>query len=507
MNAEISTVASTLDHYNEYFPDRPAFIFLSHDLTHREVLTFGELYLLSTRFAARMKSRRVKRDDRVVILLPNCPERAVVEAGVQYFGAVSVNGRCQSKDLSDLVYILNQSKATTLIIDSDMYEQEWKSLKQKYVQLYGPDDRLTAITIPNLRLCIHVKRPERNEEGFLADLKTRWTQQHTAMPPQEPRHVNCVMVTAGGQDGRLPKLVVHTHRNIIAASRVITPRGDTPHVTYFMDHPMGVTRVLMDERAGPPTKGYPKFVYEAIRTEKCERAVLHPAITPPLFRYFKDREAEDLCISRLRMVWLSGEKITKKEVEATLKISNLVIVSYVTSEQMMSSMMAVTDASQYKDLCVGRAVHNAQVRVVGDDSNPVKPGVRGMLEIRSPLTFKEYLDDPKLTMQHMTPDGFFRTGDFGWVDHDGLLYVESRIGDCFTFAGTRVNPGWLEAQVQKFYGVEAALVVVTQTNADNLFGKQDICVCIVVDDESTTAALTRKKEEEEDEKKKKKKNL
>ncbi|KAK7476336.1 hypothetical protein BaRGS_00032454 [Batillaria attramentaria] len=346
MNAEISTVASTLDHYNEYFPDRPAFIFLSHDLTHREVLTFGELYLLSTRFAARMKSRRVKRDDRVVILLPNCPERAVVEAGVQYFGAVSVNGRCQSKDLSDLVYILNQSKATTLIIDSDMYEQEWKSLKQKYVQLYGPDDRLTAITIPNLRLCIHVKRPERkfvhlesddllevddddiilppdvDEEGFLADLKTRWTQQHTAMPPQEPRHVNCVMVTAGGQDGRLPKLVVHTHRNIIAASRVITPRGDTPHVTYFMDHPMGsaeghfaltlfagVTRVLMDERAGPPTKGYPKFVYEAIRTEKCERAVLHPAITPPLFRYFKDREAEDLCISRLRMVWLSGEKV------------------------------------------------------------------------------------------------------------------------------------------------------------------------------------------------------
>lgn len=514
MNAEAINLSMVLDHWNEYAPDRRAFVFLDQFCVSPVVLTFGQLCELSLRFAAVLKSRGVRRDDRVVVLLPNCPERVLVEGGIQYLGAVSVNGVCKRRGAEDLVHVLRQSRASTLVVDPDFYERQWLTLRDRYIQLYAPDNRLTAVTIPNLRLVVPVVRRLDEfglelEGSFMHEMRNETRVKYCACPPPEPHHVCTVLVTEAGP-GRMPKLVVHTHRNMIAASRVMTPRPEAPHTAVFMSHPLGsadghfaltlypgVTRVLLDERdAGWPEDGYATFVYTAIRFTHCRRAVLPPALVPPLYRHFWDQELDDLDINRMHFVWLSGDKVSRKTVESALCFSNMVIISYTTCELLMSSLMALTDADLFRDLCVGCPVYNAFARIVSPQGDVYPPDVRGLLEIRSPLMFKEYLNNPELTRASLTDDGFFKTGDFAWMDLDEHVFLEGRESDAYPFLNFVVEPSWLEAQIQAYDGVENALVVMTTKCPeidDEVLPRFDpdereLCVCLVFDTEDTTAA-------------------
>lgn len=99
MNAEAMTVPMVIDHWNEYAPKRPAFVFVNHSkLSERMEVTFNDLFEMGLRFAGHLKSKGVRRDDRVVLFLANSPERVIAEAGIQYMGAVSVHGVCQVRE-------------------------------------------------------------------------------------------------------------------------------------------------------------------------------------------------------------------------------------------------------------------------------------------------------------------------------------------------------------------------------------------------------------------------
>jgi fatty-acyl-CoA synthase len=87
------------------------------------------------------------------------------------------------------------------------------------------------------------------------------------------------------------------------------------------------------------------------------------------------------------------------------------------------------------------------------------PGQSGEIEIRSPSNFIGYFNNPEASAQAVTEDGFFRTGDLGYLRQDGSLAYQTRMGDAIRLSGFLVDPVEIEEVLRQMPGVAEAQVV------------------------------------------------
>ena len=85
-------------------------------------------------------------------------------------------------------------------------------------------------------------------------------------------------------------------------------------------------------------------------------------------------------------------------------------------------------------------------------------GTRGEVAIRSAANFREYWRDPEATAAAFTPDGYVRTGDVGYLDADGYLFVVDRIKDIIIRGGENIGCQEVEAALYAHPGVREAAV-------------------------------------------------
>ncbi len=105
---------------------------------------------------------------------------------------------------------------------------------------------------------------------------------------------------------------------------------------------------------------------------------------------------------------------------------------------------------------VGRALPSLQVFAVGMNSGERLPtGASGELAVRGPSVMLGYLDDDVATARVLSPDGTLKTGDLGYVDRDGLVFVEGRRDGVVKVAGERVSL----AEISEQLGAELVAVV------------------------------------------------
>lgn len=102
----------------------------------------------------------------------------------------------------------------------------------------------------------------------------------------------------------------------------------------------------------------------------------------------------------------------------------------------------------------------SQVRIRDDETGAILPiGQSGDLEIKSPGNFVGYFNDPDATSAVLTEDGYFRTGDIGYLRGDGTFVYESRKGDALRLSGFLVNPTEIEDEIKAISNVADAQVV------------------------------------------------
>ncbi len=97
-----------------------------------------------------------------------------------------------------------------------------------------------------------------------------------------------------------------------------------------------------------------------------------------------------------------------------------------------------------------------------DVANPereVKPGERGEICVKGPNVMKGYWKQPKATADSMTKDGFFRTGDVGYMDEDGFVYIVDRTKDMLLCGGFNVYPRNIEEAIYQHPSVEEVSVI------------------------------------------------
>jgi long-chain acyl-CoA synthetase len=122
---------------------------------------------------------------------------------------------------------------------------------------------------------------------------------------------------------------------------------------------------------------------------------------------------------------------------------------------------------------VGRPNLTAQLQVIGPDGHPVSTGAVGELTFRSPQVVAGYWNNPIATKESFV-DGWFRTGDLGYVDPDGYVYVVDRLKDVVIRGGENVYCAEVEAALADYPGVEDVSVIGLP---DDVLGER---VCAVV---------------------------
>ncbi|SDE86957.1 AMP-binding protein [Rhodospira trueperi] len=102
----------------------------------------------------------------------------------------------------------------------------------------------------------------------------------------------------------------------------------------------------------------------------------------------------------------------------------------------------------------------ADVRVRDMETGALLPPFEtGELEVRAPTNFTGYYNNPDATREAVDPEGFFRTGDVGYVRDDGTFVYVARRGDAIRLAGFLVDPAEIEDALKTIDGVDDAQVV------------------------------------------------
>jgi len=101
-----------------------------------------------------------------------------------------------------------------------------------------------------------------------------------------------------------------------------------------------------------------------------------------------------------------------------------------------------------------------EVRIASDAEGSVAPrGTVGEIEISGPNVFLGYHGLPEATAAGFTPDGWFRSGDLGYLDADGYLYISDRLKDMIISGGENIYPAEVEDLINDLDGVTGAAVI------------------------------------------------
>ena len=107
---------------------------------------------------------------------------------------------------------------------------------------------------------------------------------------------------------------------------------------------------------------------------------------------------------------------------------------------------------QHKQASVGLPFGNAKLRILDTNGKECLTGEVGEIAISSPLTCKGYYNQPKM-MADATKDGFFCTGDLGYLDQEGYLYFSGRKKELIITGAVNVYPNDIDVVVGKMEGV------------------------------------------------------
>jgi long-chain acyl-CoA synthetase len=92
----------------------------------------------------------------------------------------------------------------------------------------------------------------------------------------------------------------------------------------------------------------------------------------------------------------------------------------------------------------GRGMDDAEIKVIGEDGEPLPSGQQGELCIRGSCVTRGYLNKPEATKDAFDPNGWFHSGDVAYIDEDGFAYIVDRKKDMINVGGEKVFPSEVE---------------------------------------------------------------
>jgi 4-coumarate--CoA ligase len=163
--------------------------------------------------------------------------------------------------------------------------------------------------------------------------------------------------------------------------------------------------------------------------------------------------------SRVRVIFSGAAPLSAELAdEASRRLGCPIVQGYGMTE--MSPVSHLTPSGRNKPGSVGVLVANAEARIVDPETGEsVGPNRRGELWVRGPMVMVGYHRNPEATAQTKDAEGWLHTGDIGYVDDDGYLFVVDRLKELIKFKGFQVPPAELEGLLLTHPAIADAAVI------------------------------------------------
>ena len=273
-----------------------------------------------------------------------------------------------------------------------------------------------------------------------------------------------VLLFTSGSSGN-PKGVVLSHKNILSnvtqfGSRLDLNQDDKILGCLPLFHSFGSTVTLWYPMLeGIDLVTYPSPLEPPKLAELIEEYKVTLLLATPTFLRGYMRRVEPEKLDTIKFVVTGAEKLPKRLAEAfESKFQKKVMEGYGLTETSPVTNVNIPNvtAQNKSELIkserfgsVGQFLPGIAVRITEpNDDSPLPINSSGMIWLRGPNIFKEYLDLPSQT-QEVIKGGWFRTGDIGRVDEDGFLYIEGRLSRFSKIAGEMVPHETVESHINK----------------------------------------------------------
>ncbi|MFG3049553.1 class I adenylate-forming enzyme family protein [Kitasatospora sp. NPDC048239] len=291
--------------------------------------------------------------------------------------------------------------------------------------------------------------------------------------PPEPRYDPdrpAALIYTSGSTGA-PKAVVSPHAPMLFAARAIAERlgyrgDDTVFCALPFSFDYGLYQLLLSTLAGarlvlpPPSDTGPRLL-KALTACGATVLPLVPSMAAALVQLVG---RAGLPPDRVRLVTSTGAAFTEPLADAlrrALPDAGLALMYGLTECKRVSIL--TPGELDLRPGSVGRPLTGTGCLVVDAGGRAAAPGEEGEIVVRGPHLMAGYWRAPELTAArfHTGPDGTaeLHTGDFGWMDADGYLYVKGRTDDIYKQNGFRVGAIEVERSALAVPGVAQAAVL------------------------------------------------
>jgi long-chain acyl-CoA synthetase len=291
-----------------------------------------------------------------------------------------------------------------------------------------------------------------------------------------------VMIYTSGTTGR-PKGAELTHfqlyMNATVSGELFGSRPDDVALAVLpFFHVFGLSSVLnLTLRYGGAVSIVPRFeapsVLDAIQTDGVTVFLGVPTMFQAVMA--EDRSKRDL--STLRVAVSGGASMPGEVMRAFEEEFGIVILEGYGLSETASSASFNRNEQERKQLSVGKPIWGVEMRIVDDQDRPLPAGEDnvGEIVIRGHNIMKGYHNRPEETAEAMR-NGWFHTGDLGYMDDDGFFFIVDRKKDLIIRGGYNVYPREIEEALYEHPAVAEVAVV---GKADDRLGEEVVAVVVV----------------------------
>jgi len=400
-------------------------------------ITYAELEDRIAHTAAGLRARGAQRGDRIAYLGPNCPELLEVFFACARIGGIFVplNARMPAAELRVFVEVAEP----TLLVVEEAFQATAMGLTSK---LGGPV--IAAFTIGG------------------GDLLARGAS--VAADPDADESAPLLILFTSGTTGT-PKGAMHTNRSVISnaedAIAALWITSDDQVLTVLpMFHIAGLNVLTTPALSVGATVTVHRGFDAATVLDDIERyaVTLSVAATPMLAAMAASPRWQQTDLSSIRVLSVGGTIITEEGIRSWRERGVPITQGYGMTEVGPAVMLVPLADIPRKTLTAGKPTLHAELRIVDRDGHDLPPEDSGEVWLRSPSVTVGYWRNLEATREAIT-DGWFHTGDLGYLDDEGFLHIVDRIKEIIIVGISNVYPTDLESVLLEAPGVSEAAVV------------------------------------------------
>ena len=387
-------------------------------------LRSSELHERAARLAGGLRSGGVGPGDRVVVLMANCPEVGVAYEAIWRAGAV-VTPAIFLLPPAELAHIVGDSGATVILATPELAENAKEAAGDA-----------TVVTTDAF--------------AWLEEADPLSIVQRAADDP-------AALLYTGGTTGR-SKGVLLSHENLWFVGRSGHEAGHLPEIrrgllALPLSHAYGLLVTVVGFHAEEP---HPSVLMRWFDPTLClelmqEHRTQITAVVPSMLQLLLAQPLEDYDLSELRYIVSGGSPLPTDVAEEVLRRLPQMEIREGYGLTESAALVTSTPPGEARLGSVGKAAPGVEVRIDGDDEV-------GEICVRSRGVMLGYWQAPEQTAEAIR-DGWLYTGDLGYLDEDGYLYVVDRKKDLIIRGGFNVFPRDVEEALLEHPAVAAVGVV------------------------------------------------